>query len=89
MGLHDVFCFKCEKTYLMNIFNVKIVGPHIEATCPFCKNLIDKNVSKFSEEQVDYRLNINDRKASNVRIRKAIAMQKFSKALEKLIMEVK
>ena len=89
MNSPEIFCFKCEKTYYMDILNVKIIGPHIETTCPFCNNFTDKNVSKFSEEQIDYRLNINCREPSNVRIRKAVAMQKFSKAAEKLVMEAK
>ncbi len=87
MSPPEIFCFECKKAYFMDILNVKIVGPRIETTCPFCKNFTDKNVSKFAEEQIDYRLNVSYKKPSNIRIRKAVAMQEFSEAAEKLVME--
>jgi hypothetical protein len=82
MSSPEIFCFKCEKSYYIDIRNVRIVGPHIETTCPFCNNFTDKNVSKFAEEQIDRTLNVNYRKSSNARISKAAKMQKFFKAIE-------
>ncbi len=83
MNSPEIFCFKCKKSYLIGIMNSRIIGPHIETTCPFCKNFIDRNISKFIDKQVDHRLNIDHSKSSNVCIRKAVAMQNFFTATEK------
>ncbi len=85
MSSPEIFCFKCKKYYLIDIRDVRMVGPQIETTCPFCKNFIDKNISKFIDKQIDHRLAIDNNKSSNVCIRKAVAMQKFFVAAEKLI----
>ena len=85
MSAPEIFCFKCEKSYLVDIRNVKIIGPRIETMCPFCGNFIDRNISKFVDIQIEHRLNRDFRKPSNVRIRKAVFMQKLFVGIEKLV----
>jgi len=84
---YEITCFNCEKKFLVGIENTRIIGPHIEVTCPFCKDFVDKNFSKFIDEQIDKRINLDERKPSGYRVRKAVAMQKFFKAVEELIID--
>ena len=45
-------CFKCHKEFAANLSNVKIVGPDVEASCPFCNHTYVGKLNKFACKQI-------------------------------------
>lgn len=86
---YEIICTDCDKKFFMNIFNTRIVGPHIEVTCPLCGFFVDRNVSKFSEIQVNLMNPVDPKIPGATRIRRAVKMQKFFRGVERLIIDGK
>ena len=41
-------CFKCNEYFVAGVNNVKIIGPDVEASCPFCYDVYTGKLNKFS-----------------------------------------
>lgn len=48
----NLICFECRKKYIPTLANVKIIGPDLETTCPFCGNVYSGKLNKFAGLQV-------------------------------------
>jgi len=48
-----VKCLRCGKRHGLAMYNTKVLGPVIEVWCPFCKKNIQKNLTKFAEQQIN------------------------------------
>jgi hypothetical protein len=42
-----IHCLKCKKEFIPNEFSVRIVGPNVEVTCPFCSYFYDGKFTSF------------------------------------------
>jgi hypothetical protein len=52
----DVKCFQCGKKYVPNAVNVKIYGPYMETTCPFCLYKYEGKLLNYVNRQIgDYK----------------------------------
>jgi len=71
-------CSNCNKLYICFVDNTRIYGPIIETTCPHCDNFVQRNLSKFTEMQVEEEL-------GHTRIARAAAMQYLARAIGKLV----
>jgi hypothetical protein len=47
----NVECKKCNRSFIPSQANIKIVGPNVEVTCPFCFDFYDGKLLRFAEGQ--------------------------------------
>lgn len=45
-------CFKCMEYFAPSMSSVKIIGPDVEVTCPFCHTTTLDKLNKFACKQV-------------------------------------
>lgn len=75
-----VRCLFCGKGYEPHATNMRMVGPNLEFTCPFCNKKGDRKLNKFAELQVDPELEL-------FRLNRARAMISVAQEIEKVIVD--
>lgn len=48
----EISCFHCRKRYKVDSSTVRVSGPVIQASCPFCRKKTVKNLGSFVEKQI-------------------------------------
>lgn len=47
----ELKCSSCKRLYLCSKLNTRVHGSRLSTRCPFCNELLEKNVSSYVEEQ--------------------------------------
>lgn len=45
-------CFKCKEYFIPSMNTVKIIGPDVEITCPFCYDTYFGKLNKYVDKQL-------------------------------------
>lgn len=75
-----VVCRSCWKKYEPHASNMRIVGPNLEYTCPFCNKFNDRKLNKFVEIQTDPEFEM-------ARLDRARIMIAMAQEIEKAVVE--